>query len=72
MSFEDIKKINIRWAINENIDKLADFSMHPKYGDYRTFNVITKQLIESVDFINLSPETLFSGDDASDWRIANA
>lgn len=67
---EQLKLIRPKWAFGADIDHMQDGSLHPLFGNYTIFLVDVNELISKVDFISLNPSHLFSGDEASDSRVA--
>jgi hypothetical protein len=63
------QKLTPRWACGEHVDHLLDFSQHPRVGPYKIFIVDTEELVSKVSFYGFDPRTLFTGEDASDYRV---
>jgi hypothetical protein len=67
---EELRKIQPLWAFGENVHHIQDYSQHPENGSYDILIVDVTQLIKRIEFINFDIEILFTGDLASDCRLA--
>ena len=66
----ELQKIQPKWAYGKEADSLLDFSQHPINESYSIFLVDTSELIQKTEFIGFDAQVLFTGDLASDSRIA--
>lgn len=70
-SVSDLRAIKPKWAYGENLDKLLDVSQHPKLSKYSIYLVETEILVRKTEFYGFDINSLFTGDLASDSRVAS-
>ena len=67
---KDLKNISAKWAYGENVDKLVDYWQHPQGEKSKIFIVNLQKLIDKTELLDFNIHLLFTGDEASDFRVA--